>query len=80
MKSKKSILAILFVVACQASSWAQCAMCKATAESASQSTGGSLAEGLNSGILYLMLIPYILLLSLGLLFFRKRIANFFRAN
>ena len=77
---KKSILALLFVVAGQASSWAQCAMCKATAESASQNTGGSLAEGLNSGILYLMLIPYVLLLSLGLVFFRKRIANFFKAN
>ena len=80
MNRKQSLLIVLFILAVQVSSWAQCAMCKATAESASQNTGGSLAEGLNSGILYLMLIPYVLLLSLGLVFFRKRIANFFKAD
>lgn len=77
---KKFLLVLLAICVANASSWAQCAMCKATAESASQNTGGSLAEGLNSGILYLMLIPYVLLISLGLVFFRKRIANFFKAN
>lgn len=80
MKAKRFLLVALALLLVNASSWAQCAMCKATAESASQNTGGSLAEGLNSGILYLMLIPYVLLISLGLLFFRKRIANFFKAN
>jgi len=80
MKAKKLLLVALAFLLVNATSFAQCAMCKATAESASQNTGGSLAEGLNSGILYLMLIPYALLISLGLVFFRKRIANFFKAN
>lgn len=80
MKAKKLLLVALALLLVNAASFAQCAMCKATAESASQNTGGSLAEGLNSGILYLMLIPYALLISLGLVFFRKRIANFFKAN
>ena len=44
---------------------AQCAMCRAVAES-SQSGGSSIADGLNDGILYLMAFPYILLL-IGLL-------------
>lgn len=35
---------------------AQCAMCKAVVESGNASE----AEGLNSGILYLMIFPYIL--------------------
>ena len=35
---------------------AQCAMCKAVVESGNASE----AEGLNSGILYLMVFPYIL--------------------
>ena len=59
---------------------AQCAMCRATAESASQNSGGNIAEGLNSGIVYLMLIPYILLTLVVLVFFRKKIINFFKAE
>jgi amino acid transporter len=59
---------------------AQCAMCRATAESASQNSGGSIAEGLNSGIVYLMLIPYVLLTVVVLVFFRKKIINFFKAE
>jgi len=60
--------------------YSQCAMCRATAESASQNSGGSIAEGLNSGIVYLMLIPYILLAIVVLVFFRKKIINFFKAE
>ena len=41
-------------------SYSQCAMCKAIAESDPQGKE-SLYEGLNTGILYLMGIPYILL-------------------
>ncbi|MCB0793392.1 MAG: hypothetical protein KDB88_01535 [Flavobacteriales bacterium] len=55
-----------------------CAMCKATVESAGDANafGGSQAigQGLNSGILYLMAVPYVLLFLL----FRKRIVGFFR--
>ena len=76
---KKVLLAFLFL-ALSLSSFAQCAMCKATAETANQNTSGSLAEGLNSGIVYLMLIPYTLLAIVAIVFFRKRIANFFKAN
>lgn len=52
---------------------AQCAMCKASATSA-QESGNSAANGLNSGILYLMAIPYLLLLF----FFRNHIKNLFK--
>jgi hypothetical protein len=76
----KKLLILLFFFALNAATYAQCAMCKATAESANQNTSGSLAEGLNTGILYLMLIPYTLLAVLAIVFFRKRIANFFKAN
>ncbi|TVQ77072.1 MAG: hypothetical protein EA358_07685 [Flavobacteriales bacterium] len=37
---------------------AQCAMCKAVAESSSGSTA---AKGLNNGILFLMFIPYLMM-------------------
>ena len=42
--------------------YSQCAMCKAVAES-SRDQGSSIADGLNTGILYLMAFPYILLFS-----------------
>ena len=49
---------------------AQCAMCGAVAESA-QKNGSQMAEGLNAGILYLMGIPYILIIGTGILLFRR---------
>jgi len=53
----------------------QCAMCRAVAES-SYNGGSSIANGLNTGILYLMAFPYILLLF-GLLsvYFREKRTN-----
>jgi hypothetical protein len=76
----KKLFIVLFFLALNLSTYAQCAMCKATAETANQNTSGSLAEGLTPGILYLMLIPYTLLAVLAIVFFRTRIANFFKAN
>ncbi len=51
---------------------AQCAMCKTSVESDLKS-GGSIATGLNTGILYLMAIPYIILMIGGYFFFKKPI-------
>ena len=55
---------------------AQCAMCKATNETAMDEEGGLL--GINEGIIYLMGVPYMLLGILGYLFFRKRIGGFLK--
>lgn len=48
----------LVVVLMPHSAEAQCAMCKAVAETSSGSKG---ATGLNNGILYLMFMPYLLM-------------------
>jgi len=53
------LLGIVFFLGSASNS--QCAMCRIVAES-SQDAGGSIANGLNTGILYLMLFPYILIL------------------
>ncbi len=45
----------------------QCAMCKAVVENGDS----DLAEGINSGIIYLMIFPY-LFLALGIYFIVKR--------
>ena len=47
-------------------SYGQCAMCRAVAETAGDGKEGFF-EGLNNGIIYLMLAPY-LLLSIGAVF------------
>lgn len=74
------ILALLLLLALLVPEmvWAQgCAMCKAVVESGEGSGnifGGeqSVGKGLNTGILYLMAVPYLLLFLL----FRKRIVGF----
>ena len=75
MKIKKiisfSVLVLLFLIN-NASVFAQCAMCKTSAES-DLKNGGSIANGLNTGILYLMAVPYIILMIGGYFFFKKQI-------
>jgi hypothetical protein len=55
---------------------AQCAMCKATNESALDENYNGVGGGINQAIIYLMFVPYILLGLLGYFFFRKRISGF----
>ena len=55
-------LVILFLVFIPQFISAQCAMCKAVVESGEP----ELAEGINSGIMYLMIFPYLLV---GILFY-----------
>jgi hypothetical protein len=68
---KKALLSIILLFFIQIAN-AQCAMCKAVVES-----GGNLdeAEGLNSGILYLMVFPYILVGTLFFIIIRYKIAG-----
>lgn len=49
---------------------AQCAMCTVTAEQ-SVKNGNSQGKGLNTGILYLLAIPYVLITGMGILWYVK---------
>ena len=44
---------------------AQCAMCKAVLDSNMQNGEEAVGKGINSGIMYIMFIPYILLGTVG---------------
>ena len=66
----KTFVLVWMVLAVPTSGWAQCAMCKATAET-NQAGGGSDAEGLNAGIVYLMAMPYVLMGTVGFLWYRS---------
>ncbi len=50
---------------------AQCPMCKIAAES-NLKNGGSAGKGLNSGILYMLATPYILVGTIAYLWWRNR--------
>jgi len=65
MITKKNIF-ILFILLFTKIVNSQCAMCKAVVESGD----AEMAEGLNSGIIYLMAFPYILVGVAGYLLFR----------
>ncbi len=51
---------------------AQCAMCKKVAEDASDQSGQAVGLGLNNGIKYLLVIPYILFGVFLTVFFRRK--------
>jgi hypothetical protein len=59
------ILILLFLIS--NIGYSQCAMCKAVVENGDS----DMAEGINSGIIYLMIFPY-LFLALGIYFLFKR--------
>ena len=67
-------LLLLCIIFFAADVSAQCSMCSAVAEGATEEVDESIGQQLNYGILYLMSIPYIILFIL----FRKKIFKFFR--
>ena len=71
MKKTILFLILLFVCVVNADLMAQCAMCKAVPTS-NMAGGGSVGSTLNTGILYLMAIPYLLLMG-GAPFFRNQV-------
>lgn len=64
MRNAKHIILIILLLGISLSASAQCAMCKAVAESDLEG-GGTAAKGINEGIIYLMFIPYILIGGAG---------------
>lgn len=75
MKKAAWILVIIIAaVAIPEITEAQCAMCKAVAES-DLDGGGKAALGLNSGILYLMAFPYLLIATIGFFWYRHNKAQ-----
>lgn len=64
----KSILVLLILLFMPLLVDAQCAMCRAVLESESSQNA---AEGINDGILYLMVFPYLLVGGLGYYIYRS---------
>ncbi|CDS93749.1 hypothetical protein [Sphingobacterium faecium] len=75
MKMFKYLLVTLFLICTitvtpLSSVQAQCAMCSLNAENSTQN-GNTQGKGLNDGILFLLVIPYLAAAGLGLLWYKK---------
>ncbi|WP_162427467.1 hypothetical protein [Pontibacter pudoricolor] len=79
----KGLATIVFVLglvlATATNSYSQCAMCRATVESnvgtGKAESDTAVGSGLNTGILYLMAIPYILIGTVGFLWYKSNKKN-----
>lgn len=61
---KAAFLSIVFVIIATAQSVAQCAMCRSTLENNYSNGKPGIAAGINTGILYLLSMPYLAVLVL----------------
>ena len=69
MKTKTIILLTTILLLVSISVEAQCAMCRAVLES---DESGQAAKGINNGIMYLMVFPYLLIAGVGYAIYRSR--------
>lgn len=66
-----AVFAVLALLMCVAGDLvAQCPMCKAAVESAGDGGPSPMAKGLNNGILYLFVLPYLMVGLVGFLLYR----------
>lgn len=54
---------------------AQCSMCKAVVESNMQSDANAVGAGINDGIMYLMIFPYLVFIGIGIIVYRLHMKN-----
>jgi len=72
MKKKVFLILVLlsFAIASPVFVSAQCAMCTINAEQGVKN-GNTQAAGLNTGVVYLLVIPYILATAVGIIWYKK---------
>lgn len=71
MKLKTILYTLIFFLISMGRSIAQCAMCRATVENNINTGETSVGAGLNYGILYLFMAPYLLAMIIGYLWYRN---------
>ncbi len=65
----KTILLLTILILASLPAESQCAMCRAVLES---DESGQAAKGINNGIMYLMIFPYLLIGGVGYAIYRSR--------
>jgi hypothetical protein len=66
------MVVVLLLVCCSSTSvFAQCAMCRSTLENNYSNGNPGIAAGINTGILYLLSMPYLAAIILGYLWYKS---------
>lgn len=68
---KTFFILVALVLLMQIDAVAQCAMCRTTVESTISNGRSNIATGLNTGILYLLSAPYLIVAAIAFLWFRQ---------
>lgn len=68
---KKVFILVALLLLTQIDVVAQCAMCRTTVESSISNGRSNIATGLNTGILYLLAAPYLIVAAIAFLWFRQ---------
>lgn len=72
MKTRQVLILVsLIILVCCFDMDAQCPMCKLGAET-NLKGGGTAGAGLNNGILYMLSMPYLLVATLGIIWYKNR--------
>lgn len=66
----KIVFAFTVLMLLQVQSFAQCAMCRASVENNVSNGETTIGAGLNAGILYLFVMPYLMAMVIGILWYR----------
>ena len=70
MMKKSGLILFLWLVSCSMSI-AQCAMCRGSVESNMSTGRNAIGNGLNAGIIYLFVFPYLAVAIVGYLWYRN---------
>lgn len=68
---RRIIALMILTLVVSAQSWAQCAMCRSTLENNVSNGEATVAAGVNAGILYLFVMPYLMVFIIGLLWYKN---------
>lgn len=66
---------LALLVLSSADLWAQCAMCRGSVESSMGNGRNNVGVGLNTGIVYLFIMPYLIVGVIGYLWYRNSKRN-----
>ncbi len=69
---KKVFVSVIFLMICLVNQvGAQCAMCRSTLENNYSNGSPGIAAGINTGILYLLSMPYLAVIIIGYLWYKS---------
>jgi hypothetical protein len=68
---KALFLTLFILIVSGGNTFAQCAMCRSTLENNYTNGNPGIAAGINTGILYLLVMPYLAVMILGYLWYKS---------